>query len=253
MRLANKVGIITGSGMGIGRAEAIVFAKEGATVIVNDLNAAAGEETVALIKREGGNASFFLADVSKASEVEKLVQFAVETFGKLDVLINNAGIDLHGAGDCPVGELSDEVWGKTLNINLTGVFLCCKFAVREMLKQGGGTIINTASVSALYGTASHAYSASKGGVVALTRSIAYSYGLKNIRANVICPGYIETPMLHRVLPDPKVAARLLRKVPLGKFGGPEDIAYLALYLASDESAYITGDVFLVDGGLTTKY
>jgi len=253
MRLTDKVALITGSGWGIGRAEAILFAKEGAKVVVNDVDAAAGEETLALIKQEGGQATFVLADVSKSSEAEMLIQSAVKNFGKLDILVNNAGVGLHREGDCPVAELSEEVWKKTLDTNLNGVFFCCKFAIQEMLKQGGGAIVNTSSTAALFGSNANAYSASKGGVVALTRSIAFSYGPKKIRANAICPGFIDTPLLHKILPDQETLQRVIRKFPLRVVGKPDDCAYAALYFASDESAFVTGSVIVVDGGMTSHY
>jgi NAD(P)-dependent dehydrogenase (short-subunit alcohol dehydrogenase family) len=249
MHLQNRVALITGAGSGIGRASAVLFAQEGAKVVVADFVRQSGLETVAMIKKNGGEAVFVEADVSKVMDAERMVNTAVETYGKLDILFNNAGINLEKT----VTETSEEEWDRVLNINLKGVFLCSKYAIPEMIRNGGGVIINTASIRGLVGQYHEsAYCASKGGIVLLTKAMAIDYGPSNIRVNCICPGVIETPMhlaFLATLADPKREEQeMLKKIPLGRMGQPEDVAKVALFLASDESAYLTGLTIPVDGG-----
>jgi NAD(P)-dependent dehydrogenase (short-subunit alcohol dehydrogenase family) len=253
MRLAGKVAIVTGAAMGIGRATAALFAREGAKVVVADIDTAKGEETVQQIRAEGGEALFVRTDVGRDEDVERLVRTAVERYGKLDVLHNNVGVAIGGA----VTETPPESWHRVLDINLGGVYRGCRFAIPEMIRNGGGSIINTASVQGMVGFPGWAgYAASKGGIIALTRQMAIEYAKHRVRVNCICPGTIRTPMLDEVLekaPDPDALLRAWAEAhPIGRFGLPEDIAYAALYLASDESSFITGHALVVDGGVTAR-
>ena len=246
-KLADKIALVTGAGGGIGRASAILFAQEGAKVVVCDIKGEIGKETVDMIKAEGGEAIFVKADISSVVEVKELMQSCVDNYGTLDVLYNCAGVFLFEK-DGPVDEVSEKVWDSTIAINLTGTFLCCKYAVPIMLENKRGSIVNMASIAALIGTDFHAYVASKGGVLSLTRSIAMSYAPNNIRANSICPGLIETPMTEPLRSDQESTDFYLSKTPLGRTGQPIEVARLALYLASDESSYVTGATFSIDGG-----
>ncbi len=251
MKLKGKVAIITGAGSGIGRASALLFAREGARVIVADLVAAAGEETVAEIKATGGEAIFVQVDVSKAAEVEQMVQVAVESYSRLDILYNNAGLTLPAM----VTETTEEIWTRSIDVNLKGVMLGCKYAIPEMLKNGGGSIINTASMLGLVASPRQApYCAAKGGVVLLTKQVAIDYARDNIRVNCICPSEVDTPMHRKFIeesPDPEATKkRLMERIPLNRVAQPEEIATVALFLASDDSSYITGVALPVDGGLT---
>lgn len=252
MRLAGKSIIITGSGSGQGQAAAGLFAKEGGRVVVTDVNEAGGQETVDQIKQAGGEAIFVRSDVSSAADCQALVGAAVSAFGGLDVLYNNAGVWLAGGkGDGPVTELEEDVWHKVININLTGIYLACKYGIPAMIKRGGGSIICTSSVAGLNGSfRAHAYGASKGGVIALARSVAMAYGKQNVRVNVICPGAIDTPMTADLFGpnrDRAASAQVIRRL-----GQATDIANLALYLASDESEWMTGSVITLDGGFTIR-
>jgi len=244
-RLDAKVAIITGAGMGMGRATAILFAKEGAKIVVADVVVKDGEETVKMITNAGGEAIFVRADVSITEDAGKIVREAVRTYGKLDILFNNAGI----AGEASsTEECTEENWERVIDVNLKGVWLCMKYAIPEMAKSGGGAIINTASQAAERGMPNlPAYTASKGGVLSLSRATAIECAKKNIRVNVLEPGVIGTPM---VLNMPDVAKKsFLSAIPLGKFGKPEEVAFAALFLASDESSHITGHALAVDGGI----
>ncbi|MGH7450130.1 MAG: glucose 1-dehydrogenase, partial [bacterium] len=253
MRLSNKVALITGAGSGIGREAALLFAKEGAKVVVVDINSAAGQETVSLIKAAGGEVAFTHADVAKAAEARAMIEFAEKTFSKLNVLFNNAGIFPDADGS--VLETEEEVWDLVMNINLKGVFFGCKYGIPALLRAGGGSIINTASFVALMGAATSqiAYTASKGGVLAMTREMAVEFARKNIRLNAICPGPVETPLLAQLLSDPARRQRRMVHIPMGRLARATEVAQAALFLASDESAYVNGATFTVDGGITAAY
>jgi NAD(P)-dependent dehydrogenase (short-subunit alcohol dehydrogenase family) len=253
MRLQYKVALITGAGSGIGRESAILFAREGARVVVADVNDAGGEETVRLVKEMGSDAAFVHADVSKVSDAQKMIQVAEETFGKLNVLFNNAGV-FH-ADDRSVLDTDEAIWDFVINVNLKGVFLGCKFGVPALLRAGGGSIINTASFVAIIGAAvpQIAYTASKGGVLSMTREIAVEFARQNIRANALCPGPVDTPLLAPLLADPAARQRRLVHIPPGRLAQASEIARAALFLASDESSYVNGATFVVDGGITAAY
>ena len=249
MRLKDRVVIVTGAGSGIGRASSVLFAKEGAKVVAVDFVREGGIETANIIEKDGGDSLFVEADVSKSDDVQKMVIAAIKKFGRIDVLFNNAGINLEKT----VTDTSEQEWDKIVDVNLKGVFLCSKYAIPEMIRNGGGVIINTASIRGLVGQYHEsAYCASKGGVVLLTKAMALDYGGDNIRVNCICPGAVLTPLTKSFLddlPDPELEMReTLKKIPLGRMGQPEDVARVALFLASDESAYLTGLAIPVDGG-----
>jgi NAD(P)-dependent dehydrogenase (short-subunit alcohol dehydrogenase family) len=253
MRLQNKVALITGAGSGIGRQTAILFAQEGAKVVVVDVNDQAGEETVQMVRSAGGEAAYVHADVSKPIEAEAMVRFAEEQYGKLNVLFNNAGISHTRDDDAINTEL--DVWDLTFEVNVKGVFLGCKFGIPALRRAGGGSIINTASFVALVGAATPqlAYTASKGAVLSMTRELAVIHARENIRVNALCPGPLNTELLMKYLNTPEKKQRRLVHIPMGRFGEAKEIAYGALYLASDESSFVTGTEFLVDGGITAAY
>jgi NAD(P)-dependent dehydrogenase (short-subunit alcohol dehydrogenase family) len=254
MRLRDKVILITGAGSGMGRLAALTFAREGARVVAADVSTRAGEETVAEISREGREALFVAADVSREDQVRGMVKRAVDRFGRLDVLYNNAGIFPEEDGS--VLEVDEAVWDRVMAVNLKGIYLCCKHGIPALLDAGGGSVINVASFVALVGCTvpQDAYTASKGGVIALTKSLAVQFGPRRIRANAIAPGPIETPLLTSwLLANPEAKKRRLDRIPMGRFGRPEDIVQMALYLASDESAWVNGSVLVVDGGITSNY
>lgn len=244
-RLDGKVVIITGAGMGMGRSGALLFAKEGAKVAVIDWVAEAGQETVRMIKEAGGEAIFIKADVSKTEDVKNMVKTTVDTYGKLDVIYNNAAI----IGEVTFTEkCSEENWDRIMAINLKGVFLGMKYAIPEMLKAGRGSIINTASQCGDRGTRNLcAYCASKGGVLALTRVTAMELAKKNIRVNALNPGIIATPMVLKLSKEDQEGFAAI--IPQGRLGRPEEVAYAALFLASDESSHVTGHTLVVDGGI----
>jgi NAD(P)-dependent dehydrogenase (short-subunit alcohol dehydrogenase family) len=253
MRLANKVALITGGGSGIGKASSLLFAREGARVVVVDLKGETAESTVLEIGNAGGQARAFAADVSKAKDAEGMIRFAEKTFGRVDVVFNNAGV-FHPK-DESVTNTPEDIWDMVIDINLKGVYLGCQYAIPALLRAGGGSIINTASFVAIIGAAvpQIAYTASKGGVLAMTREIAVEFARKNIRANALCPGPVETPLLAELLADPARRQRRLVHIPMGRFARAEEIANAALFLASDESSYVNGSTFLVDGGITAAY
>lgn len=242
-RLQDKVAIVTGGGSGIGQATAQLFTEEGAQVIVFDINPT--------------DANSIQVDVTSAVEVEAAIQKAFSHYGRLDVLVNVAGGSGRKWGDGPTDACTLEGWDKTLALNLDSVFYCCKFALQLMLARGKGAIVNVSSVLGMVGGdedfATHAYAASKGAVISLTRSIAAYYAPQGIRANAVCPGLIATPMSQRAQESEHIRSRLAQLQPLtGNFGAPLDVAHAALYLASDESAFVTGSVLTVDGGWTVR-
>jgi NAD(P)-dependent dehydrogenase (short-subunit alcohol dehydrogenase family) len=246
-RLAGKVALITGSGAGIGREGALLFAREGARIAVVDIAREAGEETARMIKEQGGDALFIHADMTEPAAVERAVASVVARFGKLDILYNNAGAS--SSADGPVDKVSLDEWWRAIRVNLFTAFLGCKYGIPELIRGGGGSVINTASIAALYGSKGgrHAYSASKGGVVSLTRAIAVDYAEHKVRANAIAPTVILTERIRKFFNDPKFMAQSGGFNLLG-LGEPRDVANLAVYLASDESRLITGQVFPVDSG-----
>lgn len=252
-RLEGKVSIITGAGSGIGRESALLFAQEGSRVVVAEVADAAGRQVVEEIRTAGGEARFVHADVSIREDSNRMVRAAEETYGRLDVIFNNAGI--FPAEDGSVIETDDETWDRVMRVNLKGVFLCCKAAIPAMLRTGGGSIINTASFVALMGAATPqiAYTASKGGVLAMTREIAIEFARQGIRANALCPGPVDTPLLRELLSDPARRARRMAHIPPGRLARAREIAQAALFLASDESSYVNGATFTVDGGITAAY
>jgi len=253
MRLQDKVALITGASSGIGRETALLFAAEGASIVVADVNDAGGNETVEMVRAQGGKAVYAHADVSKAADCENMVNVAEKEFGKLNVLFNNAGI-MHGDDDNAM-TTEESVWDLTMAINLKGVFLGCKFGIPALQRAGGGSIINTASFVALMGAATPqiAYTASKGGVMAMTRELAIIHARQNIRVNAICPGPLKTELLMSFLNTDAKKQRRMVHIPVGRFGEAKEIAYAALYLASDESLFVTGTEFVVDGGITAAY
>lgn len=251
-RLDGKVALITGAAGGMGKTAASLFAREGSRVVLTDVTDEAGHAAAAEIQADGGEAAFLHADVSRAADAEAMVRFSMERFGSLDILYNNAGIFL--PEDESVTTTDEAVWDRVMAINLKGVFLGCKYGIPAML-EGGGSIINVASFVALIGAATPqiAYTASKGGVLAMTREIAVEFARKGIRANALCPGPIETPLLAELLSDPDRRQRRMVHIPVGRLGQAEEIANAALFLASDESSFITGATFVVDGGITAAY
>ena len=245
-RFSGRVVIVTGSGSGIGRETALAFAREGAQVVVADIDPDGASGTVAEVDDAGGQATVCRVDVSDDESVREMVDLAVHTYGRLDVLHNNA---YWASLNRSVTETSLSEWDRTIAVTLTGVFLGCKHAIPAMIEGGGGVIVNTASVSALAASPRFgAYIAAKGGVVALTRSVAFDYGSAGIRCNAVAPGLIETPATVAVLADPERRAWLTSKILVGRAGQPSDIANAVLYLASDESAFMTGQTLVVDGG-----
>jgi NAD(P)-dependent dehydrogenase (short-subunit alcohol dehydrogenase family) len=252
-RLDGKVALITGAASGIGRIAASLFAREGASVVLADVADDEGKVTAEGIVAAGGHAGYVHADVSSQVDAERMVTFTVDRFGSLNVLYNNAGIFPDDDGS--VTETPEETWDRVMAINLKGVFLGCKYGIPAMLDSGGGSIINVASFVALMGAAAPqvAYTASKGGVLSMTREIAVEFARRGIRANALCPGPIETPLLAELLAEPARRQRRLVHIPVGRFGQAEEIATAALFLASDESSYVTGSTFVVDGGITAAY
>ncbi|PWT77997.1 MAG: short-chain dehydrogenase [Chloroflexi bacterium] len=253
MRLKDKVILVTGAGSGMGRTAAVMFAREGARIIANDSAAGPLEETASMVRELGGTILGMPGNVAVAGDVQRAIAEGVRAFGGLHVLYNNAGI--MPGDDTSVEETSEEVYSRVMDVNLKGVFLCCKYGIPALLESGGGSVINIASFVALVGCTvpQDAYTASKGGVLSLTRSLAVQYGRRGIRANAICPGPIETPLLRDLWSSEEERNRRLNRIPLGRFGTPEDVVQAGIFLASDESSWITGTTFVVDGGITVNY
>jgi len=253
-RLEGKVCFVTGGGSGMGRAAAAMFCREGARVAVADVNEEAREAAAREAASQGGEAFAVACDVTDGASVHDAIRVTVQRWGRLDVLYNNAGIML--ADDGSVVNTEEEVWDRTLAVNLKGIYLCCKHGIPEMVKSGGGSVINIASFVALVGCTvpQDAYTASKGAVIALTRSLAVQFAPLGVRSNAICPGPIETPLLTEwLLKDPEARRIRLARNPTGRFGRPEDIVYAGIYLASDESRWTNGAVLVIDGGITSNY
>lgn len=247
MRLKNKVAIVTGAASGIGKATAILFAEHSAKVVVADIDVDRANQTVAVIRDAGNEAIYVQTDVTISDNTEHMVQETLNTYGKLDILLSSAGIAMR----LPVADLPEEDWYRCLNVNLTGVYLCAKAAIPAMQKNGSGSIINLSSIYGLVGgDVRAAYVASKGGVTNLTRGMALDYAEDNIRVNCICPGFVETPLVAGVIKTPAEYKTLADKHPMRRLAQPEEIAYGALYLASDESAFVTGIALPIDGGYT---
>lgn len=253
MRLKDKVVVVTGAGGGMGRVAAEVFAREGARIAVADVSEQGGEETVASITAAGGEAFFVRCNVAEDVQVRALMDQTAARYGALHVLYNNAGIMPNE--DNTVENMTDDTFSLVMDINLKGAAFCCKHAIPHMSASGGGSIINIASFVALLGCTvpQDVYTMSKGGLIALTKSLAVQYAKQGIRANAICPGPIETPLLRTLWTSEEARNLRLNRIPLGRFGAAEDIVYLGLYLASDESSWTTGAVMVVDGGITSNY
>jgi NAD(P)-dependent dehydrogenase (short-subunit alcohol dehydrogenase family) len=254
VRLQDKVAIITGAGGGMGRVAAQLFSNEGAKVVVAEFGEAAGRETVAQVEASGGQATFVRADVSDEASAKAMVDHAIATYGRVDVLYNNAGV--MPEADHSVIDTDVATWDQVMAVNVRGVFLGCKYAIPKMVEQGSGSIINIASFVALLGCSvpQDAYTASKGAVISLTRSLAVQFGPNGVRSNAICPGPVETPLLMDWLVKDEEAKRIrLARNPTGRFGKPEEIVNMALYLASDESRWTNGASLVVDGGISVNY
>ena len=250
-RLDGKVALVTGGASGIGRATALTFAREGAKLVIADMNEDGGQQTVHMITEKGGEAIFVRIDVSQAVEVQALISQAVSTYGRLDCAHNNAGIS--GGGRALTAEYSEDTWHQVIAVNLTGVWLCMKYEIVQMLSQGSGAIVNTASVAGLIGGRGlAAYVASKHGVVGLTKIAALEYAQQGIRVNCVCPGVIQTPMTERGLSDPERRARIIASEPMGRVGTPEEIAEAVIWLCSDAASFVTGHTMPIDGGYVAQ-
>jgi len=256
MRLESKVALITGGGSGIGRACAEMFAREGARVAVSDISLERAQATTQFVTSHGGEAIAISGDVSVGDDAQNMVSATVEKFGKLDVLVNSAGVSARNA--MPKGSSPEEVWDKVIDVNLKGTYMVSWHAMPEMAKSGGGSIINLSSIMGLVGYpvgmggGFNPYNPSKGGVLQFTRNLAIDSASKNVRVNCICPGYVETGLTSALTKDAEALSRLETLHPIGRLGQPEEIAYAALYLASDESGFVTGTPLVVDGGYTAQ-
>lgn len=253
MRLKNKVALITGGGSGIGKASCLLFAKEGARVVVVDISEESAATVVEQIKSDGGDALFLRADVSKAEDCVEMIRAAEEAYGQLNIIFNNAGI--MDSNDDTAETTEEDTWDRTMQINVKGVWLGCKYAIPALRRAGGGSIINTASFVARLGaaTAQIAYTTSKGAVLAFTRELAVIHARENIRVNALCPGPLKTELLMKFLDTEAKKNRRLIHIPMGRFGEAVEIAKAALFLASDDSSFMTGSELLVDGGITAAY
>jgi len=253
MRLRNKVAVITGAGSGIGRTTALLFSEEGAKVAIVEIDKEKGQDTVDMITRKGQEALLVSTNIADPSQVKSMVTKVIEAYGKMNILVNNAGLYLQG----DVINTNEEEWDKIMAVNLRAAFLCCKYCIPQMIQSGGGVVINVSSEAGIVAIKNQvAYNVSKAGLISLTKSIALDFASQNIRANCVCPGTTETPLVASALAkqaDPEGARRELEKVrPANRLGNPEEIAYGILYLASDESPYATGSVLSIDGGYTVQ-
>jgi NAD(P)-dependent dehydrogenase (short-subunit alcohol dehydrogenase family) len=251
--LHGRVAVVTGGGSGIGRASALAFARAGVKVVVADADEGGGAATVRSIAERGGAATFVRADVARTGDAERLVKAAVEAYGRLDCAHNNAGIEGNVAPGTTFHEYPEPVWDEVLRVNLKGVWLCLKAELKQMLAQEGGAIVNTASVAGLVGGAGPAYTASKHGVVGLTKTAALEYAQRGVRVNAVCPGVIRTPMVERIFAArPESEERWLAGEPVGRFGAPEEVAAAVVWLCSDAAAFVTGVALPVDGGWVAR-
>jgi NAD(P)-dependent dehydrogenase (short-subunit alcohol dehydrogenase family) len=246
-----KVAFVTGAGSGIGRAAALAFAREGASVVVADISEGSTQETAGIIEKQGGRALSVRCDVMVAEDVRAALNKTVEVFGGLDVAFNNAGVEPKKLA--PTAELEEEEWERIINIDLRGVFLCMKYEIPLMLKRRGGAIVNTSSGAGIIGIKGNsAYTAAKHGVIGLTRAAALDYASQNIRINAVCPGYIDTPMIARFAGGAEGRARVISEEPIGRMGQPEEIASAVLWLCSDAAAFVVGHAMVIDGGQTVQ-
>jgi len=254
--LTGKVALVTGAASGIGRATALTCAREGAKLVIADMNEDGGQQTVHMITENGGEATFIQVDVSDATQIEAMISKAVETYGRLDCAHNNAGISGAGIGGDLLTHTADypeERWHQVIAINLTGVWLCMKYEIPQILQHGGGTIVNTASGAGLVGLpGASAYVASKHGVVGLTKTAALEYAKQGIRVNCVCPGFIQTPMTAPLMNEPELRNHIVASEPIGRVGKPEEVAEAVVWLCSDAASFVTGHTMTVDGGYVAQ-